>query len=443
MRQRLREHLSELLRLAAPVIVARTGILTMATADIVMLGHYGAADVGYYGIGVTPFLVLMLIGIGLLTGTLVMTSHARGAGRPADCGAVWRRALPYALLLGLAGTVLCLFGEAFLLAIGQAPDIAAGGGAVTAIAGLAMVPTLVYVNSGFFMEGLARPLPGMLVMLAANLLNILLNWLLIFDGPAGGGLGAEGAILATSLTRLFMGLTLTAVVWWLPDRESFGIRTKLAGGWWRAGREQWRLGYATGVSQGVESAAFNSLTMMAGLLGPLALASYSIALNLTALIFMLALGFGAATAVRVGAARGAGDHPGMVTAGWVGLAATAALMAGLGLLLWLFRDSVAALYSDEAALRTVLPGLFLIVACILVPDGGQVVMSFALRGAGDAWAPTALHILSFFVVMIPAAWLLAFPLGYGVTGLMLSIALGAGTSLAILGLRFLLVTRRR
>ena len=143
----LRDHLPELLRLAAPVVVARAGILTMATADIVMLGHYGAADVAWYGIGVAPFIVLLLIGIGLLTGTLVMTSHARGAGRPADCGPVWRRSLPYALLIGLAGTVISQFAEPFFLAIGQAPDIAAGGAAVTAIAGLSLMPTLIHSNS--------------------------------------------------------------------------------------------------------------------------------------------------------------------------------------------------------------------------------------------------------------------------------------------------------
>ena len=70
-------------------------------------------------------------------------------------------------------------------------------------------------------------------------------------------------------------------------------------------------------------------------------------------------------------------------------------------------------------------------------------MSFALRGAGDAWTPTGLHLLSFFVVMIPAAWLLAFPAGLGTTGLMTAIAMGAATSLAILSLRFRIVTRRR
>jgi len=181
--------------------------------------------------------------------------------------------------------------------------------------------------------------------------------------------------------------------------------------------------------------------MMAGLLGPVALASYSISLNLTALIFMLALGFGAATAVRVGAARGAGDHHRMVAAGWVGLGATVVIMATLGVLLFFFRGEVAAFYTSEAGLLVILPMLFAIVALFLVADGGQVVMTFALRGAGDAWVPTSIHMMSFLVVMIPSAWYLAFPMGLGVRGLVLSIALGAGAALLTLSARFWLVTR--
>jgi len=438
----LRDHLSELLQLAAPVVVARTGILALATTDIVMLGHYGADDVAWYGIGMTPFIVLMLIGIGLLTGTLVMTSHARGAGRPLDCGPVWRRSIPYAVLIGLAGTVVSQFAGPFFLAIGQSPLIAEGGGRVTAIAGYALVPTLLAVTSSFFLEGLARPVPGMIIILGANLLNILLNWLLIFGHGGFAPMGAEGAILATSLTRLAMAVAAMSYVWWMPDRDAFGIRRPLVAGWWKGAGEQWRLGYAAGVSQGLESAAFNSLTMMAGLLGPVALASYSISLNVTALVFMLALGFGAATAVRVGAERGSGNHARMVEAGWIGLGTTAGITATIGVLLWLMRGEIAVIYTSDPELRVILPVLFGIVALFVIADGGQAVMTFALRGAGDAWVPTGIHLMSFFAVMIPAGWILAFPVGLGVKGLMVSIALGAGAALAAMVLRFRTVTRR-
>jgi MATE family multidrug resistance protein len=132
----------------------------------------------------------------------------------------------------------------------------------------------------------------------------------------------------------------------------------------------------------------------------------------------------------------------MVAAGWTGLGATAAVMATLGVLLWFFGGEVAALYTSDADLRVILPILFSIVALFLIADGGQVVMTFALRGAGDAWLPTGIHLMSFFMVMIPAAWILAFPMGLGVRGLVISIALGAGAALLALSSRFWLVTRR-
>ena len=121
---------------------------------------------------------------------------------------------------------------------------------------------------------------------------------------------------------------------------------------------------------------------------------------------------------------------------------TAAIMAALGVLLWLLRADIAAFYTSDAELLVILPMLFGIVAFFLIPDGGQVVMTFALRGAGDAWAPTSIHLMSFFVVMIPAAWILAFPMGLGVIGLVISIALGASAALVALSLRFWLVSAR-
>lgn len=442
-RKPLRAHLAELVHLASPVIVARAGILTMATADTVMLGHYRATDLAWYGIGVVPFVLLMLIGIGLLTGTLVMTSHARGAGTPQECGAVWRRSLPYAVLIGAVATLLSRLAEPVFLALGQSPDIAAGGARVTEIAGMALVPTMLYVTTGFFLEGLARPAPGMIIVVCANVLNIGLNWLLIFGNAGLPAMGAEGAILATSLTRLGMAVAILSYVWWMSDRDAFAVRLRPSGRWWREGREQWRLGYAAGVSQGVETAAFNSLTIMAGLIGPVALAAYAVIMNVTALVFMMALGLGAATAVRVGAARGAGDGHGIAAAGWVGLGTTVAVMGGFSILLFTFPEAVAALYSDEPALRAALPALIVVLAFVVVPDGGQVVMAYALRGAGDAWVPTASHMFSYLAVMIPTGWLLAFAAGHGTAGLLEAIAFASLVSLAILVLRFRAVTRDR
>lgn len=109
-----------------------------------------------------------------------MTARMFGAGEHAECGAVWRRAVLYAFTLGLAGGALCTLGEPLLLAFGQSPEIAAGGGAVMLVFGLALPPALVGIATTFFLEGIRRPLPGMIVAVLANLLNVFLNWVLVW-----------------------------------------------------------------------------------------------------------------------------------------------------------------------------------------------------------------------------------------------------------------------
>ena len=124
----LRAHLSATLRLAVPVMFARLGVLTLVTADTVMSGHASGVDLAWYGVATAPQIPMMLVGIGLLMGTVVMTAQAIGAGNTRGCGAIWRTALAHALGVGVLMGVVCAFGESVLLALGQPEDIAAGGG---------------------------------------------------------------------------------------------------------------------------------------------------------------------------------------------------------------------------------------------------------------------------------------------------------------------------
>ena len=127
----LRRHIVETVRLAAPLVVSRVGILVLVAVDIAMTGRVGAAQLAYLGIGTAPQLVLMLVGLGMLRGASVLVSQAHGASDFSACGRLWRVALVHAALLGAFFGVICLFGEWFLLAIGQEDHIAVGGGRVT------------------------------------------------------------------------------------------------------------------------------------------------------------------------------------------------------------------------------------------------------------------------------------------------------------------------
>lgn len=438
---RLRFHVGELLRLAAPVIVSRAGLMVMMAVDTAIVGRYAAQELAYYGLAHLPANIMVGTGVGLLMGTVMITAHALGAGSEAECGRSWRRSVPYALLLGVLFALVSLAGAPLFRLGGQTEDLAQGGGAVLAVLGLGSPGMMLYITTGFFLEGIKRPMPGMIAMVLGNLVNGLLAWALVWGHFGFPAMGAVGSAWATTAVRWAMGLGLVAYVWWMHDHARWQARVPVRD-WWSGAAKQRHLGYAAGLSIGVESGAFAALGLFAGMISPLALAAYTVGLNLIALPFMAAVGLASATAVRVGVAFGQGDRRDMAMAGWTGLAVTSAILAVVGVLYHALPEAIGAIYTtDDALLASVAP-LIAFGAWILIADGGQTVMANALRGRHDAWIPTALHFISYAVVMIPVSAWLVFGLDRGPRGLFEGILIASVVSVTILSLRFAHLSRR-
>lgn len=431
----IRRTVIDLVRLAIPVIVARAGLMTMVTVDTLVVGRYGSDDLAHLGLAGSVQGALMGTMVGLLLGTIVLTAQALGAGREADVGAVFKRSLPYAVLVGLGGSAICFLGEPLFLLLGQTPDLARGGGEVMVVYGYGMIGAALFVTASFFLEGLKRPMAGVVATIAANLVNAFLDWVLVFGALGFPELGAEGSAWATTFVRWVMALGLIWYIFAMKDADRFGLRERTVG-LWRGGAAQRRLGYAAGLSNGMEAGAFAGMTIFAGWLGPLAIGAYTVGLNLIALPFMTALGFAAATAVQVGAAYGAGNRAATARAGWLGLAVSSVAIGMVALVFWGFPEAIAGAFSDDPALVAIAVPVIAFSAFILVADGGQVVMAQALRGRSDAWIPTALHFISYFAVMMPVGYLLAFPGGLGVMGLFQGILVASLVSVTILSARF-------
>ncbi len=439
--RRVIRHVRDLLALATPVVVARSGVMTMALVDTVMVGHYSVDELAYLGIGLAPITVILLVLTGLQMGTLVVAAATFGTGRAGDCGEVWRRSLWYALVLGGVGTAMCAFGEPMLRVFGQSADLARHGGRVIGVIGLGLPATAVFLTTTFFLEGIRKPLPGMAMMIAGNIVNAAINWMLVYGHWGAPALGAVGSAWATTGVRVFLAAGLCAYVWMMADAQRFGVRGGARSAW-RDWRHQRRIGYAAAASIGVEGAGFATLNGFAGWLGVLPLAAFSIGLNLISIAFMAAIGIGAATAVRVGMAHGRGEAGEIAMAGWTGLAVTATVMAGFATVFAAAPGALAAAYTTDEALRAVAAPLIALSAWILVVDGGQGVMANALRGRGEIWAPTALHTTSYLGIMIPLAWILAFALGRGAAGLFEAILVASIVSVSLLSARFAWLGRR-
>lgn len=435
------EHVGRTLSLAVPVMFARVGILLLVAVDTAMTGHFGAVALAHYGLAMAPHVFMLLIGIGLLMGTAVLTAQAEGAGESHHAGRVLRVALLHAAGYGAALAALCYAGEAFLLLTGQDPALAEGAGRVLVIFGWGLPGMFLYTATVFFLEGIDRPVPGMIVMIAANVLNLFLNWLMIFGHWGFSAGGGEGAALATTIVRWCMFFFAAGYVLWRVDPGRYGLRGPIPDLRGLADRFR-RIGYPLGIAHGLETSAFSTMTLFAGLLGAVQVAAYMIAMNLISLVFMCALGFATAASVRVGNAVGRRDPEGVRLAGWISVGIASAFLAGVGILFFTASDWLTAVYTSDAAVAAVAAPTVLVAAFVLLPDGSQGVLMGALRGASDVWPATFLYLLSFWGVMIPTGYVLGVVEKQGAPGLMTAVLASTLCAMILLGIRFHRVTKR-
>ncbi|MEK9725121.1 MAG: MATE family efflux transporter, partial [Rhodospirillaceae bacterium] len=389
-RRRLRRDVAEMLRLAPPIVLARSGIVAMILVDTLVVGRYSAIELGYLAIAMSLTMPLIVTGLGLILGTMVLTANHLGAGRLHECGAVWQRAVVHAFGLGLIGAAICTSGETLLAWTGQTPELAREGGRVYFVLGLGIPAHLVFLATSFFLEGLRRPVPGMVWMLVANVVNLGLTLALVFGVGDVAPAGAVGAAWGTTAARWVLGVGMVGYVLTMRDHADYAVRhrPRLQ---WALWRHQRRLGYAMGLSLAVESIAFSTMQQFAGWLGPVPLAAFSIAFQLMVASFMVAIGIGAATAVRVGIAHGREDHRDVALAGWTGLAMTLVATGLVGVAIAVLRHFLPTLFTTETAVAAAAAPLIVWVAAALMADGGQAVMANALRGVQDVWAACAIQ----------------------------------------------------
>lgn len=431
-----------LIRLAVPIILARAGWMFLSFVDILMVGRFGTNDLAYMSLASSIISVAYVAMMGMMQGTLVVTSNLIGEQRHGELGAVWRRSLPYAFALGVVILLLTLIVEPILLFAGLDPLLARESAQVIQIYGYGMpLGGLVYITSQYFMEALKRPLPAMLLMIAANFVNVLLNWLLIYGHWGFEAMGAAGSAWATSIIRVALTASLIAIIWYQADAEALGIRKPWRGGF-AAWREQRRLGYAAGLSFGIEHVAFVMLFVFAGLLGTFDLAALTIVFNTFALFFMVALGLGSATAVEVGIGYGKRDTRYIRRAGWTGWLMTMLMLTLPAICMVSVPEIFARLYTDDPRVLALALPLYVLGGYALLLDTTQTIWSNALRGRHDKWFATASHMLSYVMVMVPLAWYLAFPLERRSPGLFEALIVASVLSVVLLTGRFVLLGRR-
>jgi len=329
----------------------------------------------------------------------------------------------------------------FLLgALQQPPEVVpdASGYVWASIPGI--FPFLAFVVLRQSLQAMHRTAPIVATILGANVLNVALNWVLIFGHLGFPPLGAVGSAWATSASRLAMalGLVIAARADLAPVLTPRRPRVLEVAPL----RAMLRLGLPIAVQYQLEIGAFATIGLLMGYLGTREVAAHQIALNLASLTFMVPLGISAAAAVRVGHAVGRGDAAGVRRSASAASALGVLFMGAMAVVLVAAPGVLARAYTNEANVIAVAAILIPIAGFFQVFDGAQVVAAGVLRGLGDTRAPMVINVLGFWLVGMPLSLHLAFRAKAGPAGLWWGLVAGLGAVALLLAVRVVSRLRR-
>lgn len=433
------------LKLAYPVIVGMLGHTVVQLIDNIMVGQLGTAELAAVSLGNSFVFVAMSLGIGFSTAITPMIAESFGAKNHNKVRYIFVHGLILCFGLGVVLASLVLWAQPLLSQMGQPDEVVALAKPYLFWVALSLVPLVGFQGLRQFAEGLFQTRLAMYATLMGNVINVLLNYLLIFGLHGFPELGVEGAALGTLFSRwtmvLFMAINVKNKKGFKRyNRKLFRVKLKKS-----LFKRIFSLGLPSALQMFFEVTFFTSAIWMSGLLGKNPQAANQIALNLSSMTYMVAIGVGVTAMIRVGNEKGRGDFTALRRVA-VSTFLLIFLMSSLfclffiashDLLPWLYLDGNAPeISSDVNEVVEIASNLILIAAFFQIADGLQAVVLGALRGIQDVIIPAFLIFISYGAIGFPISYYLGLNTEWATYGIWIGLLTGLILSALLLVLRF-------
>lgn len=429
------QYYKRILTLAFPVVLAQAGQLTTQFADTAMVGNYGGEDpvpLAAVSLGSSLFLLIYLaaLGLALAITPLVGEQYARGDRR--EVGRLFENSVIYCTLIGVVATAIAIALRPFISVLGE--WMSAPGQNITLVAEMALpyydmliwsvIPLMLFLAVKQFLEGIGNTKTAMWITLGGNALNILLNYIFIFGKWGAEPMGAEGAGLATLISRVAQ--TVAIVLYYYVSRRlriyrAFFERDAITKSYIRS---LFKVGYPISFQMVLESAAFILTSILALSFGEVAAGSMQVSFSIANTAWMITVAIGSASTIVVSHLYGAKQHS--------ELRYTVAATYHLGLA-WgtfmavvfiLFREQLAEIFTDNQDIITLTAHLMIFIAIYQFSDAIQGLSISMLRGLQDVKVIMPIVLISYLGLNIPIGCWLAYGLDMGCQGLVIGLIVG-------------------
>ena len=439
------------LTLAYPVIIGLLGHTFVQLVDNIMVGQLGTAELAAVSLGNSFFFVAMSLGIGFSTAITPLMAEADGAKDVASARKVFIHGLMLCIFLGILLSAAVLFSKPLLYQMGQPEEVVELAYPYLQWVGISLVPLIFFQGFKQFSEGLSYTRPAMYATLIGNVINIILNYFLIFGFWIFPKLGVEGAAIGSLFARcsmlLFMGLYVrfsskfVAYVQQITfQKPQMSLFCKI-----------FKLGFPSALQMFFEVLFFTAAIWLSGFLGKNPQAANQIALNLSSMTFMFAMGLGVPAMIRVGNQQGRKDivrlrevaHSIFMLIFIFDVIFCLLFLSLNELLPWIYLDGSNPLeYTNVTEVIQIASSLLIVSAFFQISDGLQAVVLGALRGLQDVNIPAWITFFSYGIFGFPIAYYLGIHTELAATGIWIGLLSGLSASALLLFIRFRYLTNK-
>lgn len=424
------------IRIAFPVILSFAGQALVQIADSIMTGRLGPVPLAAVSLSGAIVMNILVLGIGLSVGLTPIAGNFWATGKFRKVASYFQNSLLVNFVASILLTTLLLAFLPFLGVIGQPPEVVAITGNYYTYISVSIIPFMLFQAFKQFLEGTGNTRISMLITLFSVVLNILLNYLLIFGKMGFPQMGIDGAGLATLISRLFM-----PVAFWIVLRynQSYSRYFKFFGNTRFSilkQKELVRMGLPISGQMSLEFLSLSLITLMMGWISTASLAANQIVQAMINFTFMVSNGIAAASTIHVSHAYGKRDVGEVRKNGFAGIHLSTLFMLVAAAVFLFGGEFIASLFSSSPEVIAIAKKIFVVVAFFELLDGLQVTALGALRGIMDVKKAMNYAIISYIFISIPFAYFAGFILGFGEMGLISGFAVGLLTASILFISRF-------
>ncbi|WP_422861502.1 MATE family efflux transporter [Flagellimonas sp. W118] len=439
------------LRLAYPVILGMLGHTFVAFADNIMVGQLGTAELAAVSLGNSFVFIAMSLGIGFSTAITPLVAEADGAGSIANGKSALKHGLVLCTILGISLFGIILLCKPLMFHMEQPIEVVELAIPYLDLVAFSLVPLIIFQAFKQFSEGLSQTKYPMYATVLSNILNIVINYLLIFGSFGFPKLGIVGAAIGTLVSRFVM----VAHIWYLlkgkekfqPYITKFNFRLIEK----KVMQKIISLGFPSALQMFFEVAIFTAAIWLSGVLGKNAQAANQIALNLSSMTFMVGMGLSVAAMVRVGNQKGLQNFKDLRRIAESIFFLTLLLEIVFAAIFLLGRHWLPTIYldvddivnqMDNTEVIIIAAKLLLVAAFFQISDGIQVVVLGALRGLQDVKIPTFITFIAYWLIGFPVSYYFGLFTDFKSTGIWMGLLLGLTASAVMLYIRFNYLTKK-